>query len=227
MKKFLIQIIFLIIFNPFVCSQTVLINNDSLFIKVSKEIIGKQLLINEFNKFGTVINKNEITNRLIFLFITDSLKNQLLLQNKYTDSLNAERGYLHPGRGNKIPYGMDFKHYNLDFENSKKSLGQYQKSYDFIALPNEGLISNEQLEKWKEEISKWNDTPLGNYFISNSFLEGKNIVNYEGNETSYNLLATKTAKAKKIFLVLPIDNSIFQYDYQLIEIKEIYYQPRI
>lgn len=208
-------------------SQNVM-NNDSIFIKIDDKIIGKQLLINEFNKYGESVPGKEITNKIIFLFVTDSLKNSLLQQNKYTDSLNIVRGYSNSGRGNKIPYGMDFKYYDLDFENSKKKLDQFQKSFDFFAVPNQGLVSNELLEKWKEEILKWNDVPLGSYLITNTYLKNKNIVFYDGTEESYNHLANELVGVKNIFLVFPINCNLFgNYDYRVWQIKRIYYDPRL
>jgi len=116
----ILKFIIMLLLPSLIYSQNVM-NNDSIFIKIDDKIIGKQLLINEFNKYGESVPGKEITNKIIFLFVTDSLKNSLLQQNKYTDSLNIVRGYSNSGRGNKIPYGMDFKYYDLDFENSKKN----------------------------------------------------------------------------------------------------------
>lgn len=228
MRISIIKLIVVFLFHSVLFSQEKMMANDSIFIKVDEKIIGNQLLINKFNKYGESVTQKEITNEILVLLITDSLKNRLLQQNKYTDSLNIVRGYSKPDRGNKIPYGMDFKHYNLDFENSKKSLNQFQKSFDFFAVPTQGLVSDEQLENWKEEILKWNDVPLGSYFITDNYLKNKNIINYTGTEESYNYLENELVGVKNIFLVLPINyNMVGDYDYRLWQIKKIYYDPRL
>lgn len=202
---------------------------DTLYIRFSDSLLNKSVFINEIDIYGDSITEKK-TDNIVFLFSYPDLVSKLK-KIKETDNIiqlpNGDIKLTMVGYSAGPPqYGVELDYYHLDIDGYERYRKWHTKYSDLIqSIKDKGVEKEKQL-RFKKDLFETLFPPLQQLYVQLDFLQGKTIFSYTGTKKSYKQLNEKLENYRIVYVVMPFDfSNIYNYEYQLIQVKERYIMP--